>query len=71
MSRRARSRLDKREVRFDVDAPDIERAFARLTAERRDTCGDEGTSLTLKDGSTVDLAAPWPLPTTTQRTNAQ
>lgn len=64
MSRRARNRLDRRAIDFDGPAPDIEAAFAKLTAERkqREDGGDEGDTITTKDGSTVDLRAPWALP---------
>ena len=64
MSRRARIRLDRRAIDFDGPAPDIEAAFAKLTAERsqRDEGGDEGEAIATKDGSTVDLRAPWPMP---------
>lgn len=63
-SRRSRNRPDRRAVNFDGPAPDIEAAFAKLTAERkqREEGGDEGDTITTKDGSTVDLRAPWPMP---------
>ena len=64
MSRRLRTRLDRRSIDFDGPAPDIEAAFAKLTAERkqREEGGDEGDTITTKDGSTVDLRAPWRVP---------
>lgn len=64
MSRRARNRQDRRAVNFDGPAPDIEAAFAKLTAERvqRDEGGDEGETITTKDGSVLDLRKPWPMP---------
>ena len=60
-SRRIRTRPDKRTVDFDGPAPDLERAFQVLTTERRPR-NDEDSLITLKDGSTVDLAKPWKLP---------
>lgn len=64
MSRRARNRPDRRAVNFDSPAPDIEAAFAKLTAERKplEEVGDEGDTITTNDGRTVDLRAPWQLP---------
>lgn len=64
MSRRARNRTNRRVVNFDGPAPDIEAAFAKLTAERqpREDVGDEGDTITTKDGTTVDLCNPWPMP---------
>lgn len=59
-SRRARSRPDKRAVDFDGPAPDIERAFEKLTAERKREDGDD--PITLKTGETLDLRGPWVIP---------
>ncbi len=45
-------------------SPELERAFATLAAlptGKREESEDD--PITLKDGSTVDLAAPWKLPT--------
>lgn len=69
MSRRARNRTDRRAVNFDGPAPDIEAAFAKLTAERQplEQGGDEGDTITTQDGATVDLRAPWPMPGDAQR----
>lgn len=63
-SRRSRNRPNKRAVDFDLPAPDIERAFEKLTAERRvrEPAGDEGDTIITRDGTTVDLRAPWPMP---------
>lgn len=64
MSRRARARAftDKRAITyFDGDAPDIEAAFARLTAERPKQETEDQT-LHLKDGSAMDKREPWHLP---------
>ncbi len=62
-SRRLRTRPDKRSVDFTLPAPDIERAFEKLTAERkRDEHGDEGEPITLKTGETLDPRRPWPMP---------
>lgn len=64
-SRRSRTRPDKRAITYhDGDAPDIERAFQKLTAERKPV---EEPTLTLRDGSMVDLKAPWKGPQ--ERTN--
>lgn len=63
MSRRARTRPDKRAITyFDGDAHDIEAAFARLTAERREKQEPEPGALQLKDGTTVDTKEWWRLP---------
>ncbi len=66
MSRRARSRAagDKRSMYHAGGSPELERAFATLAAlptGKREESEDD--PITLKDGSTVDLAAPWKLPT--------
>ncbi len=59
-SRRARTRPDKRAITYhDGEAPDIERAFQKLTAERKPV---EEPTLTLRDGSVVDLREPWKVP---------
>lgn len=60
-SRRSRNRPDKRAVDFDGPAPDIEAAFAKLTAERKPR-EDDDSPITLEDGSVVDLAKPWAMP---------
>ena len=63
MSRRARARPDKRAITyFDGDAPDIDAAFARLTAERGEKQEPEPGALQLKDGTTVDTKEWWRLP---------
>lgn len=63
MSRRARRRAagDKRAVDFDSDNPHLERAFQTLTAERKPR-EDDDSPITLEDGSVVDLAKPWAMP---------
>lgn len=66
MSRRARTRPDKRAITyFDGDAPDIEAAFARLTAERPKQETEDRT-LHLKDGSAIDKRRPWSFPTNSE-----
>lgn len=66
MSRRARTRPDKRAITyFDGDAPDIEAAFARLTAERPKQETEDHT-LHLKDGSAIDKRRPWSFPTNSE-----
>lgn len=66
MSRRARTRPDKRAITyFDGDAPDIEAAFARLTAERPKQETEDQT-LHLKDGSAIDKRRPWSFPTNSE-----
>lgn len=63
MSRRSRNRQDKRAIAYYTgDAPDIDAAFARLTAERREKQEPEPGALQLKDGTTVDTKEWWRLP---------
>lgn len=61
MSRRARNRPDKRSLYYTGDAPDIEAAFARLTAERPKQETEDQTRH-LKDGSAIDKRRPWSFP---------
>ena len=67
MSRRARSRPDKRAiVYYTGEAMDIEAAFARLTAERKDSRESEPESITLKTGQRIDTRADWSFPTNSE-----
>lgn len=67
MSNRARNRPDKRAITyFDGDAHDIEAAFARLTAERKDSRESEPESITLKTGQRIDTRADWSFPTNSE-----
>lgn len=60
MSNRARNRPDKRAITYYTgDAPDIDAAFARLTAERGEKQEPEPGALQLKDGDTKEW---WRLP---------
>lgn len=66
MSRRARNRPDKRAITYYTgDAPDIEAAFARLTAERPKQETEDQT-MHLKDGSAIDKRQPWSFPTNSE-----
>lgn len=64
MSRRARSRPDKRAiVYYTGEATDIEAAFAKLTAERGEKQEPEDRLLHLKNGGAIDKRQPWSFPT--------
>lgn len=69
MSRRARARAgtDKRAISyFTGDAPDIDAAFARLTAERGEKQEPEDRLLHLKNGGAIDKRRPWSFPTNSE-----
>lgn len=66
-SRRSRSRPDKRAITYHAgDAPDIEAAFARLTAERKERREPEPEVITLKTGHRIDTRADWNFPTNSE-----
>lgn len=63
-SRRSRTRPDKRQLAYhDGGSPELERALANIAGlPVKPRTEGEDEPITLKDGSTVDLRKPWPMP---------